>query len=291
MKFTTLIMALGLLALDGCGDGSSDGNINIDITDSPTDQATSVVVEFTGVVAQPAAGKTVNYHFPTPVQIDLAQLQDGTSASLLQNLQLPAGHYRWLELEISATPGAKDSSVTLDSGSVQGLVLAAGGQAGLRMDSGFDVQANEGSSFIVDFDARRSVLPPATGSTDFRLQPVLRMLDERAAGNIVGSVSGDLAAAAGCVPVVYVYRGTDTVPADLDSAAATATQPITEAPVAMDTVFGAYRFTAAYLPAGTYTLAFTCDADKDDPTRHDVLNFSPVGTAVAQTGETTLTAL
>ncbi|HEY3860201.1 MAG TPA: DUF4382 domain-containing protein [Gammaproteobacteria bacterium] len=291
MKLTTLIMAFGLLALGGCNGGSSDGNINIDITDSPTDQATSVVVEFTGVVAQPAAGKAVSYRFPTPVQIDLAQLQDGTSASLLQNLQLPAGHYRWLELEVSATPGAKDSSVTLDSGAVQGLVLTAGGQASLRMASGFDVQANEGSSFIVDFDARRSVLPPAAGSTDFQLQPVLRMLDERAASNIVGSVPGNLAAAAGCVPVVYVYRGTDATPADLDSATPAATQPITEAPVALNTDFGAYRFTAAYLPAGTYTLAFTCDADKDDPTRHDVLNFSPVGTAVAQTGETTLTTL
>ena len=176
MRYVTSTLALGFMALSGCG-GSSLGNINLDITDSPTDQASSVVVEFTGVRAQLAAGKEVAYQFPQPVQIDLAQLQ------------------------VSATPGAKDSSVTLISGGTHGLVLTATGQTGLRINSGFDVEANNGSSFIIDFDARRSVLPPVGSSTDYRLQPVMRMLDERAAGNIIGSVPAAAAAAANCVPI------------------------------------------------------------------------------------------
>ena len=290
MRYVTSTLALGFMALSGCG-GSSLGNINLDITDSPTDQASSVVVEFTGVRAQLAAGKEVAYQFPQPVQIDLAQLQDGASASLLQNLQLPAGHYLWLELEVSATPGAKDSSVTLISGGTHGLVLTATGQTGLRINSGFDVEANNGSSFIIDFDARRSVLPPVGSSTDYRLQPVMRMLDERAAGNIIGSVPAAAAAAANCVPVVYVYAGTVASPTDLDTSAPAASQPLTEAPVALETSFGAYHFTAAYLPAGVYTLAFTCDADKDDPTKADAITFSPIGSVTAQAGETSLTSL
>lgn len=287
-----LALLLALLALSSCGGGSSDGRINLDITDSPTDDASSVVVEFTGIRAQPAGGGAmVSYDFRQPVQLDLAQLQNGVSASLIQNLALPSGHYQWLELEVSATPGAQDSSVTLNSGGVHGLVLTATGSAGLRIGGGFDVQADEGSSFIIDFDARRSVLPPAPASTDYRLQPVLRMLDERAAGNIVGSVPGNLAAAAGCVPVVYVYAGTVASPADLDTADPASSQPVTEAPVKLETTFGAYRFTAAYLPAGTYTLAFTCDAGLDDPTQADNITFSPIGSAVAEAGATTLTAL
>lgn len=284
-------LLLALLALSSCGGGSSDGRINLDITDSPTDDASSVVVEFTGIRAQPAGGAVVSYDFRQPEQLDLAQLQNGIRASLVQNLALPSGHYQWLELEVSATPGAQDSSVTLNSGGVHGLVLTATGSAGLRISGGFDVQANEGSSFIIDFDARRSVLPPAPASTDYRLQPVLRMLDERAAGNIVGSVPGNLAAAAGCVPVVYVYAGTVGNPVDLDTADPAPSQPVTEAPVKLETAFGAYRFTAAYLPAGTYTLAFTCGAGLDDPTQADTITFSPIGSVVAEAGATTLTAL
>jgi hypothetical protein len=286
MRNTILFLACGFLALTGCDGGSSDGRANFDITDAPADGATSIVVEFTGVTATPDTGAAVHYSFPQPLQIDLLQLQDGTSASLLQNLQLPAGHYKSLTLDVSATPGAKDSFV-VDASGTHGLVLPGGVMAAA---GGFDVQANEGASFIIDFDMRRSVLPPSGASTDFRLAPVLRILDERAAGNIVGSVPGTLASAAGCVPVVYVFAGV-AKPHDLDSAAPASTQPVTEAPVQMDTDFGSFRFTAAYLPAGTYTLAFTCDAGNDDPAKADAVSFSSAGSVVAEAGQTTLTAL
>jgi len=291
MKHLNALLALGFLAFSGCGGGSSDGRINLDLTDSPADDASSVVVEFTGVRAQPAAGAAVSYDFPQPVQIDLAQLQNGVSASLLQNLSLPGGHYQWLELEVSATPGAADSSVTLNSGGKHGLVLTSAGKAGLRIAGGFDVQANDGSSFIIDLDARRSILSPTGSSTDYRLQPVMRMLDERAAGNIVGTVPGALAAATGCVPVVYVYAGAVSKPADLDTSVPGSSQPVTESPVQFDTDSGSYRFTAAYLPGGIYTLAFTCDAGHDDPGKADAITFSPVGTVVAQAGQTIVAAL
>lgn len=288
MRHLTLILALGLLALGGCGGGSGEGRVNFDITDSPADGATSIVVEFTGLTAVPQAGAAVHYQFPQPQQIDLAQLQSGTSASLLQNLQLPAGHYRSLTLDVSATPGAQDSYV-VDATGKHGLVLAG---SAVTLSQGFDVQANEGASFIIDFDMRRSVLPPAGSSSDFQLDPRLRMLDERAAGNIVGSVPATAAAAAGCVPVVYVYAGIVAQPQDLRPTAATASgQPVTEAPVKLDTAFGPYRFTAAYLRAGTYTLAFTCDAGLDDPSKTDSITFSSIGSVTAEAGNTILTAL
>jgi hypothetical protein len=286
MRNLALFLALGLLTLTGC-DGSSDtGHANFDITDAPADGAISIVVEFTGVSAISDSGASVHFTFPQPLQLDLAQLTEGTSASLVQNLQLPAGHYKSLTLDVSATPGAKDSFV-VDANGKHGLVLAGNT---ITVPGGFDMQADEGSSFIIDFDMRRSVLPPAGISSDFRLVPALRMLDERAAGNIIGSVPGTLASAAGCVPVVYVFAG-DAVPHDIDSTAPPSTQPVTEAPVQMDTDFGAFRFTAAYLRAGTYTLAFTCDAGHDDPSKPDTLSFTSVGSVVAQAGQTTLTAL
>ncbi|HEY3644301.1 MAG TPA: DUF4382 domain-containing protein [Gammaproteobacteria bacterium] len=284
MRHLALFLAFGLLALSGCG-GSDGGHVNFDITDSPADGASKVVVEFTGLTATPDAGPAIHYSYPQALQLDMASLHSGATASLLQNLQLPAGHYKSLTLDVSATPGAHDSFV-VDATGKHALVLNG---SSMTVPGGFDVQADEGSSFLIDLDLRRSVLP--AGGGDFRLAPAARMLDERAAGNIVGSVPGTLASAAGCVPVVYVFAGDNAAPHDLDATAPAATQPVTEAPVQMDTDFGAFRFTAAYLKAGAYTLAFTCDAGHDDPSKPDAITFSPVGSVVAEAGATTLTAL
>lgn len=286
-----LILSLAALPLTGCYNSSSgDGRVEIALTDTPTDLASSVVVEFTGMKFQPENGAIISYAFPAARKVDLLQLQEGNATPLVADFSLPAGHYQWLELEVSATPGAKDSSLVLNSGGTLGLVLTATGQTGLRSTNGFDVTADEGSTLIVDFDARKSVLPPAGGSTDYQLQPHIRMLDVLAGGNIVGTVPVTSAAVANCVPVVYVYAGSVSTPADIDDSAPAVTEPVTEEPVQLDTVTGVYRFSADYLPAGTYTLAFTCDAGKDDPTTADTLSFAPVGT-VKVAAEETIVAL
>jgi len=287
-----LILSLAILPLAGCNNGGSgNGRIDIALTDTPTDLASSVVVEFTGVKFQPANGNVISYTFPAAQQIDLLQLQAGISTPLLAGFSLPAGHYQWLELEVSATPGAKDSYLVPNSGGTQGLVLTSTGQTGLRSSNGFDITADEGVTQVVDFDARKSVLPPVVASTDYQLQPHIRMLDTRAGGNIIGSVPVTLATTANCVPVVYVYAGNVSTPADLDASAPAATQPVTEEPVQLNTASGEYSFTAAYLPAGAYTLAFTCDAGKDDPTKADGLSFNPVGTVKVAAGATILALL
>jgi Domain of unknown function (DUF4382) len=287
----SLLLSFAALLLTGCNYGSTgSGRLDIALTDTPADQASSVVVEFTGVRFQPSGGNVISYAFPSVRQIDLAQLQQGITASLLDNFSLPAGHYQWLELEVGATPGASDSYLVLNSGGKHGLVLTATGEAGLRT-GGFDVTADEGNTLVIDFDARKSVLSPAVGSTDYQLQPRLRMLDVRAGGNIIGTVPASFAAAAGCTPVVYVYTGTVGSPTDIDADAPAATQPVAEAPVQLDSNSGAYRFAAAYLPTGTYTLAFTCDAAKDDPSKADSLTFNPVGTVRTAAGQTILALL
>jgi hypothetical protein len=286
----SLLASLAALALAGCNGSSSDGRLDIALTDSPADQASSLVVEFKGVKFQTATGTVLAFAFPKTQQIDLTQLQSGVTTPLLANLSLPAGQYQWLELEVSATTGAKDSYL-VDSTGKHGLVLTAAGLTGLRVNQPFEVKADDGHTLVVDFDARKSVLPPLGVSTDFRLQPVLRMTDALDAGNVIGSVPASLAAAAGCTPVVYTYAGTVTTPHDIDAMANPATQPLTESPVKLDTTFGPYRFTAAYLPAGTYTLAFTCDAGNDDPSKPDALTFNPVGTVQVTASQTVLAQL
>jgi hypothetical protein len=191
---------------------------------------------------------------------------------------------------VNATSGAMDSYIVLGDGSQHSLVLTASGQAGLRINGGFSLADGVGSTFAIDFDARKSVLKPLPSSSDYQLQPVLRMTDYIQAGNIIGTVPASFITA-GCTPVVYTYAGTVAAPGDLNNTAAVATQPVTESPVTLNTSTGSYRFTAAFLPPSTYTLAFTCDAANDDPAAADSLNFNPIGTASANSGQTTVVSL
>jgi len=86
--------------------------------------------------------------------------------------------------------------------------------------------------------------------------------------------------------VMYLYQGTGLDPADfaddfnpeLDPAAAAASylEPFATETVAID---GSYLF--SYLPAGNYTLAFSCDAIDDDPDfDDDIIIPSPEGELV-----------
>jgi hypothetical protein len=95
----------------------------------------------------------------------------------------------------------------------------------------------------------------------------------------------------GCTPGVYLFNGTVTAPEDMNSTAATtdANQPISsKAPVPDSQPPYYYQFT--FLPPGTYTLAFTCQAAQDNPDQADaVVTFNPITTAITVAANQTTT--
>lgn len=283
---------LASLLLTGCN-GSGNGRISIGLTDSPMDNASAAVVEFTGVTFMPDSGAAITYTFPLAQQIDLAQLQNGNWTSLVGSFTLPAGHYQYLELQIAASGSGTDSYLTLNDGTQHALVLGPTGTQGLRaryLTDGFDINADTTEMFTIDFDMRKSVLAPTPPSTAYVLQPSMRMVKDDTVGNIIGTVSPALIGT-GCTPVVYTYAGSVSNPTDLDSSAPASTQPVSESPVKLNTNTGSYEFTAAYLPAGTYTLALTCEAAADNPAQADAISFEFTGTVPATQGETNRVSL
>ena len=88
-------MALGLGACGG-GGGSDTGRLSLAVTDAPVDEASSVVVQFSGVAFKRAgaAPELVQNLTPSPRQLDLLQYQGGRAALLLDGVTLPAGEYR-----------------------------------------------------------------------------------------------------------------------------------------------------------------------------------------------------
>jgi hypothetical protein len=85
-------------------------------------------------------------------------------------------------------------------------------------------------------------------------------------------------------PAVYVFSGAGITPDDIDGIAP---DPVSTASVKLDNM-GVYRYKAAFLEAGSYTIAFTCNAAADDPTVDNALTFTGT-TTVSVTANNTMT--
>jgi hypothetical protein len=285
------ISCIVLLAyLAGCGGEGSGiaadaapktGRMTLRVTDSPVASAERVVVEFTGVELKPLNGDAEVFEF-SPRQIDLLALDGGGSETLLSDEELPAGQYEWIRLKVNAGRDASDSFIELEDGAIHPLFIPSGTQTGLKLIRGFTIGAGSTHNFTIDFDLRKSVVHPPGLGEPYLLKPVLRLVDNLQVGTLDGTVAAALIVA-DCEPAVYLFTGAGVVPDDLGSA----TAPLASTAVRLDTVTGDYVFRIGFVPAGPYTLAFTCGADDDGAEVDDVITFAAPIDATVTAGQTT----
>ena len=295
LKFTGALACVVLLAmLAACGGGGSDasdsqpkfGRLTLRITDSPVTSAKRVVVQFTGLEIQQAGeGQPEVFDF-APRQIDLLALDGGGSEILLSDEMLPAGEYESIRLKVNAGRTGSDSFIELDDGSVHPLFIPSGNQTGLKLIRGFTIGAGSTHNFTIDFDLRKSVIHPPGLGEPYLLKPVLRLVNNLEVGTISGTVATSLVVE-GCAPAVYLFTGSGVVPDDVGSA----TPPLATTAVSLDNATGVYRFKLAFVPAGSYTVAFTCAADDDAADVDDTLVFAPAVNATVAAGQTTTVEL
>jgi hypothetical protein len=285
----------------GGGDSGGTGTMSLYLTDAPVDSAERVVVAFTGVELKPAGGSSIEYYFcddgspdgsvsetpcTTPFirQIDLLALEGGGSELILDQVEVPAGRYEWLRLKVNAERGViiDDSFIEFEGPLQESLWIPSGYETGLKLVSGFVVPAGGHADFTVDFDLRKSVTNPEGSYLDYILKPALRIIDNSQVGSIAGTVDAELTEDSSCTGgnAVYVYSGHDVTPIDVRGAV---TDPLTTA-----IVNGSYEYRAAFLPAGDYTVAFTCQADQDDPVSPDSLTFVGAANVNVVAGEETI---
>ena len=262
-KNSLLLIAVSSLLLFGCGgNNSSDrGVLSLSLTDAPVDNATAVVVEFTGVEIKPKNGSATRYTLDEHKTVNLLALQNGVSTSLI-DLTLDAGEYNWIRLLINAEEGLTDSYIELQDGTRWPLHIPSGAETGLKLHNSFVIAAGSRHNFTVDFDLRKSVNLPKAAGADYLLRPSLRIVDELIVGGIQGAVDASLVTAEGCsdTSAVYLYDGLAAETGEEGSA----TAPFTSATVAMNDD-GDYVFHLAFVEAGDYTIAFTCQAGDDLP--------------------------
>ena len=273
----TISMALGLAACSGGGGGGNEtGRLSLAITDAPVDDASSVVVQFSGVAFKRAGAEPeqVQNLTPSPRQLDLLQYQEGRAALLLDGVTLPAGDYEWIRLIVDNETGVRDSYIVLTGGQECELEVPSGAESGLKLNRGFPLPADGSVALTIDFDLRKSIHAPpgqqgaAEACTQgYLMRPTLRIVDDANVGAIGGHVASELVTEQ-CLPKVYVFSGAGATPDDIDG---TDPDPLVVANVAVENGSTAFAYRAAFLPPGPYTVAFTCD--DDDATVDDTLTF------------------
>ena len=293
--------ALLLGSCDG-GGSASTSTLNLGLTDAPVSGVTKVWIQFTGVEVKPAGGNAIDFMFSPEKGFDLLSLQGGTTATFLNGTAIPAGQYQWVRLMVDTKPGA---SYVMDSTGQHDLTIPSGAETGLKLIQGFTMPVGGVASFTVDFVLSKSLIAPQGLSPDYLLKPVLRLVDNTRVGTISGTFQAStLSAQSNCgtrPPVVYVYAGAAAQPDDIynpptgttDTDLASAAEPLTTATAALNSM-NDYAYSIAFLPAGTYTVAFTCDPDDptvdEDTLTPDPIHFKIYPQAVAVTANMTTMA-
>lgn len=267
----TALLAAGTLALAACGGdttSSSSGVVTFSMTDAPVDEAHAVVVAMTEFELKPLGGAS----FRIPVneagrQLDLLQLTNGQSATLIEDESIPAGEYEWLRIHFD--PAA--SYVQLEEGGGQySFFMPSGAQTGYKVVGGLEVPVNGSVEYVLDFDVRRSLREPGGMGRGpfgedraFLLKPTVRMMNRRITGGVSGLVGAELlamnnveACGAEGVDAVYVFEGFDVDPLAVVPLVSDLVEPTADAT--------AYEYVLRFLLPGEYTLAFSCVANLDD---------------------------
>ncbi len=274
-----VVAAVCGLLLAGC----DNGHISLRVTDAPVDDAVSVIIEIESVELNSIDEGLERIRFNPARRVDLLAIPAGQSELLFSSEPFPRGNYDFLRLVINARQGEMDSVIELDDGGVHSLHLSSADEGRLTITQSFRVPRTRDLNLTLDFNLRRSIEPPAVADGDYILRPTLRLVNDEEAGVITGAVDQSRIVT-DCAPAIYVFPGLNAVPDDLDTTPAD--DPVTSAFVELDDVTGIHNYTTAPLVAGDYTVAFTCEADIDDPTVDDVIDFPVTENAQVVAAET-----
>lgn len=296
-----LLTCVSVSILTACGGGGSSsepetGTASFAISDAPVEDLSKVVIEVDRITLRRVGGDdiVVDTFDSTDLgivnadtfQIDLLDWQGINQALVIDNLELPAGEYTNLRLKVLDQNIAHSYADRISDGARRPIKVPSGE---LKLGK-FSVTADAVQTFTIEFDLRFS-MTLAVGPDQYILKPRgVRIVKNEAAAMLSGDVDSalfdtDPACSGKADPlagnIVYLYAGHGLDPADLaDNFDATlSTDPVPASAIVpyssvepYDTGSGwAYAF--GYLPAGDYTLVFSCDAAGDDPDNFDGLTL------------------
>ncbi|WP_286261580.1 DUF4382 domain-containing protein [Thalassotalea atypica] len=276
--------------------------VSFSVSDAPVDAVTSVNVTFSSITLKSVndddeddeSGLNIpildDNGNPTTMTINLMDYQDGEQKLIIDKAEVNAGKYTNLILNTSGCPQNQNGSTefcwVVDNDGIKTLKTPSNK---LKLGAVSVSTASE-QAFTIEFNLRSSMTVTAGGAS-YNLKPHgVRIVDGTTVGSLSGTVDVNLLTAGeGCDTVyeegvdhgkiIYLYEGEVTSEAvmgdeyDLDIAQneipENVIQPYTSDSVSLDIDSGTYNYHLSQLPAGDYTVAFSCGAVGDDPEEYD----------------------
>jgi hypothetical protein len=277
-----------LLALQGC-DGSGGGNatapVSFGVSDAPVEGLAAVVITIDRITLnRPGHDDVVIDRFTSEelgvleedtITVDLLDYRGEDNLLIVGPVDLNVADYQNLRLEIIEDDVTKSYVEELGGDTLP--IKVPSGELKL---GGFEVEDSGDQTFILEF-ALRKAMTYNPGPDRYILKPRgVRIVEVARGTTIEGFVDPGLFG--GTSPcdvkpdffdgnVLYVYQGTGLDPADFADDFDPARYPTASylEPFASEMVEPDGSYVIGYLPAGDYTLAFSCDATVDDPELDD----------------------
>jgi hypothetical protein len=223
--FAGLALLISSAFLSSCSDSERNARIEVRLTDAPGDYE-EVNIDIRSVQVHSNGGdqnsgwKTLDI---TPGVYNILELTNGLD-TLLGAIEVPAGRVSQIRLVLGDNNTVQIDGETID------LITPSAQQSGLKLNVQTELSEGITYSFLLDFDAARSIV--TTGAGAYILKPVIRVITDATSGAIKGSVS-----IVESMPAVFAIAGDDTLGTSYADDAG--------------------KFLIKGLPAGTYTVSFS----------------------------------
>lgn len=250
MRLHFILLSLPVLAMTAC-----ESSLDVDLAADPVDNASRVVLPLDGVVLRTAENEERSVKRDDTADVDLLQFDGDTLFGLISNGDPKDGDYVGVRLRIE-----EDGFVERLGGDRVPIDPAADSPFA---EVEFSVKEDDGDNIalLLALDLRLSL--SETNDDRYLLRPVLRAVRSGDEAEVSGTVASALLSDAACNAgaAVYAFRGEDVEPDERDGVGV---EPFATAPVLRNLGGGSASYRLRLLPAGSYTLALTCDGERED---------------------------
>jgi hypothetical protein len=256
------------LFTSSCDDGELTLTADLAVEPPADISLQQVQTTLRGLEFRKSDSSTETLEFTDGESRDLLAITASQPLRLFTDEELSDGTYNGVRLLFDEDQA--DEALVLDgNGAEQPLVIAQADYTAIDLTVDEDESVDEALTLTLDL---RQSLSFDDEEDQYELAPVLRSVRTEDAGQISGTISASCTTAG----AVYAFQG-EVEPDDIGSS----TAPYLTS--ALSTVVPTYVVRS--LPAGTYTLAVTCDAEDDDPTSDDEIDFTGTQTVELEEGE------